>query len=639
MPDANGNLTPEEQAALAKYGPIFQSMATQRPGLGGGASDLAGADPNPQRAPISPDTLKQYLPTIVALTGPVGAAGAGAFKLMQNLGGQEQVAAAPPKAGGGILGWMADVGRPGKPGLISNLTKPPAPGAEGADVGRDPDALGAPDPTDHSLAQSDRDIKAEAAGREKTEQLKGASPEQLLATLQALNGPRVVGMTKGGYQPSARGMQTSTEEKVQSPDWYSTLRDFEARGKSAAEGQAIVAGEQARAQADAAAQKSAQLQTQAMAEEKALAQEESARQAAQFRIDRAMADYQASGPRFQNYGTLFDQSTPAQKISGLGGMLLGLFGQAMTGQPSAFQVQLDKLIERRAQEAEADSRRKLQGVGMAENAYARLERSFSDQRAARSALRAIYAEQAKAELEQSAASIGVALENPMLQQALADLDAKKLGFLKETAAVVNETAREEEKYAPPRAVLAQGMSGSLASLIGKDRAEEVDKYESELEKRGVHQAEQGFSLMKQGLAAMKNEGAGRGKGFLLKLATSKPEAYGELVAQFGSTPGMQMFLEGFSRLRQTDVGKATTSTELINSANALGTGDPKALDTALYSFNHRIQNQKDALQVRFPGAARDYALLQEYYARLGRGPADYQGVPHPEPQTEPVPIR
>lgn len=496
------------------------------------------------------------------------------------------------------------------------------------------------------LADQERAALDQAAREGGSGMVRGASPDAqraaVLAALQGL-GPRVVGMTKGGFQPSARGEQVQVESKVPSPDFMESLARFSEHGKAAAEGEAAVATEMQLLAQVAAERRAQSLRTQAQAEEQALQSEERARGFAEQRIQKAVADFEASAPRAENYGTLLEGRTDGERIGAVAGALLGMFGGAMTGKPSQFVAQLDSSIERRAKAAEAASRVKGAVVGMQENAYARLERNFADARAARSALRAIYTEQAKSELEAAAARVGVGAEHPRLQAALAQLEEKRLGYLRETASVVTQNARNEEKYAAPRAIMAGGVGKlgvrGLESVLDKDQLEALGKFEQELEKRGVHQAEQGVELMREGLNDMKRENPEEGKRFLLRLAATDPKKYGELFAQVAGSPGAQKYLEGYQRIRQADAGKALTGTELVSSANALGTADDQALEVAIYAFNRRIQDQYNALRAGPYGEAyKLYQLKKAYNASEGRSGGDIRGTQSPIPQTEGLPI-
>lgn len=493
------------------------------------------------------------------------------------------------------------------------------------------------------LAGEEQRIKAQAAGEAGAVPVQGADPlAQRQAILAALGGlqPRVIGVTRGGFQPSARSNQAQVESKALPPAWHEALASMTAAGRSAAEGGAVVESELARVQMDAAAKRTQDLQTQARAESEALQTEERARTMAEERIQRAMVDFDKSGYRPENYGTLFAEQSPGGKMAGILGGILGMFGGAATGKGNAFTEQLDKQIERRARAAEAESQRKGALVGMQQNAYARLERSFADSRAARASLRAIYTEQAKEELVREANRVGIAAEHPKLQASLAALEEKRLGYLRETASVVTENARAEERYVPPQAIIAQPTGlGGIEDLLSKGDRESLKDFEGELEKRGVHQAEQGVSLMREGMREMASANPEEGKRFLLRLAAANPQRYGEIFAQFGSEPGAQKFLEGYQRIRQSDAGKALTGTELVSSANVLGAGSDKELDTAVYAFNRRVQDQYDSLRAGgYDKAYKIYSLIRAHNESLGRAPRDLRGVPHPEPQTEGLPV-
>lgn len=520
---------------------------------------------------------------------------------------------------------------PGAPGATASPAEPTAAAAYGRRSDEDIKRSG-------WFGLSDDEIKSKAAGEFGKTQLNAASPQTLDMALRAF-APRMVGVTKGGMVPSTEGHQAQTESKVFPKEYYDVLKQLDAHGRSAAEGNSIVETETQRALANSAAERQSMLAEQAKGEEAALKQEGEARAFAQDRINRAITDYQASGPRFENYGTLFNDSAPMQQVAGFGGMLLGLFGQADTGQPSAFTAQLDKMIEQRAQMAEAQSKKLGQVVGMRENAFSRLERSFGDARAARATIRALYIEQAKAKLEQSAAQIGISSENPRYQSALAELDQKMLAHLKEGASVVTEGARNESRYAPPRAIMAQPTSGFDVSQLSKEDQSSLKDFEAELQKRQILQQQTGVALMSEGLKDLKGEDPGKVNTFMHALARSNPERWGQLAAQLGSSPGNLKFVAGMEKVLRGEGGKALPAGEMMLNALKYGSGSLADLETGLYTVNRSVQDQFDSLRAGpYARAYQIYSMLHEKHSLEGRAPQDVRGLPHPVPQTEPAPV-
>lgn len=497
-------------------------------------------------------------------------------------------------------------------------------------------------PARRALEEEEAAGKAQAAGEAGERPVVGVSPEaRRQAVLDALGGgqPQVVGYSKGGMMPSGTTQQAQVERKVMPPEWHESLARFTETGRAAAEGLSAEAALVAEARARAASRQARQLEVDARAEQIAQQNEQNARQLAEQRIQAALADFQASGPRPENYGTFFDEATPGGKVGAIFAGLFGAMGGAATGRPSGFTEALDKQIENRARAAEAEQRRMGAVLGAQETAYGRLEKAFASEQQARAAIRAIYYQQAGEELKAELGAIGVGAEHPRAQAMLQELEGKRLGYLSQLASGVIESARADQKFVPPQAIVAKprGLSGIFANL-SKDQMEQLQKFEAELEKRGVLMAEQGVAGMNEGLREMMKNDPQSGRRFLLKLAASRPGSFGEVFAQFSSTPGAQKFLNGYQRFISSDAGKATTATELTNLGNSLGSGSDEALQTAVYGFNRRVQDQYDSLRAAgYDDAYKVYGLVRELVSSE-RGPRDVQGIPHPAPQTEPFPV-
>src|SRR5262249_37748680 len=126
-----------------------------------------------------------------------------------------------------------------------------------------------------------------------------ADPAALAAMLRGAQ-PRVIGMTRGGFQPTTRGETAQTESKVMPPEWKEALAHLTMHGKAAAEGNAAVQSEGYALQARAAERRAAMLQQSAEDEQAQLAMEDRARQAAEQRIQLAMQDFAQSAPRAEN---------------------------------------------------------------------------------------------------------------------------------------------------------------------------------------------------------------------------------------------------------------------------------------------------------------------------------------------------
>lgn len=445
---------------------------------------------------------------------------------------------------------------------------------------------------------------------------------------------RVVGMTKGGFQPTARGETAQVESKVMPPEWREALAQFTMHGKSAAEGGAAVGSELAALSQRAAEQRAASLQEAAQAEELALASEDRARQAAEQRIALAIRDFEQSAPRAENYGTLFAGRDPGERMGGVAGSLLGIFGGALSGTPSKFAAQLDKQLERRAAAAEAASRVKGQVVGMQENAYARLERTFANSAAARAALRSIYTEQAKAELESAAAAIGIGAEHPKLQEALAALEEKRLGYLRELASTVTQQARSEEKYAPPRAIVVPGAGGGLEAGLTPKQKDDLRDLGKIFREEEIPQARAAVTLMKEA-----SDEIGEDSAFWATVASANPETIGQIYSRFAADPPRQKFLAAFNEYLASKSGKAVTKSEGGRISQLLGSGDKKARETAISVMDRGVQSQLRTLQeTGWDESMLNYLWNKAANDARGRSGRDIRGVESQQSVTEPPPV-
>lgn len=487
-------------------------------------------------------------------------------------------------------------------------------------------------PVGGGVAGGDAAIKAQAAKESGSAPAYAGDPRDLLEQPQQ---QRLLGYTKGGFQPTTNSRSAQTERKAMPPEWYDALRAFTDSSRVAAEGQAIGGSELARIQADAAAKRSQMLARQAETEQEALALEDRARQAAELRIQAALQDYANSAPRAENYGTLFEGASPGKRIAGIFGSLLGIFGGAMSGQPSQWTKQLDSMIERRARAAEANSRVKGQLVGAAENAYARLEQSFGDQRAARSSLRAIYAEEAKAAMEQQAAELGISMENPKLQAALAAIEEKRLGYLKDTASTVVESARADERYVPPQAIVSTptGMGGMDAGL-SKEQRDELRAFGKILREEGIPQARAAVALMKEA-----SDEIGEDSTFWANVASANPGTISQLYTRF-SSPAQQKYLSAYNDFLANKSGKAVTQSEGSRFTALLGRGDRKSRETAIGIMDSGLQGQIRTLQeTGWDEQSQTWQRHKAYNDQRGRSGLDIRGVPSPQSATEPPPVQ
>ena len=471
---------------------------------------------------------------------------------------------------------------------------------------------------------------------------RGADPAALADLLRRQPTTQVVGMTKGGFQPNTRGESAETQSKVLPEEWYQALDDFKMHGRAGAEGEAAYVAEQASLKASQAERQAAALQQQAQAEELALAGEDRARQAAEARISTALQEFEAAVPRAENYGTLFQGKDPGERMGGVIGSLLGIFGGALSGTPSKFTENLDKQLERRARAAEIGAQMAGQRVGFEQNAYARLEASLGSSRAARAAIRAIYTQQAQAEMEAEAQRLGVAIEHPQFQQAMAALKEKEMNYLRETASLVSQQARSDERYVPPRAIVAQTPAAAtdLEGLLSKEDLEDLRKFEGELEKRGILQGEQAVNEMLQGISEMQKADPDAKRRIGLVLTANAPENWANAFGQLAATPGSQRFLMGYNLYLQSLGGKAITKQEGMRLGGAIGSGGNEALNVAGQIFSRKVTDGYRSLASGGWGrASRNYAVIRAANRAQGRGPFDFTRVDTPESRQEPPPVQ
>jgi hypothetical protein len=503
----------------------------------------------------------------------------------------------------------------------------------------DPTAKGAPRTAARMSVNAGQDpdapIKAQAQTEKGNSTVQAGDPSLLLQE-PGNQQQRVLGYTKGGFQPTNNSRAAQTESKVMPPEWHDALRAFTDHSRSAAEGKAIGDSELARIQADAAAKRQSVLQEQAKGEQLALQQEDSARQAAEMRIQTALADYAAATPRAENYGTLFEGADSGKRIAGVLGSLLGIFGGAMSGQPNQFNKQLDSMLERRARAAEANARMKGQLVGAAENAYARLEQSFGNAGAARASLRAIYTEEAKAAIEQQAAELGISMENPRLQAALAGVEEKRLGYLKETAASVMESARADERYVPPQAIMSAVTTGTggMDAGLTKEQLEDQRQFGKVLREEGIPAAQAAVSLMKEASDEIGNDSV-----FWAAVAAANPETVGQLYSRFGADPKRQKFVSAYNDFLASRSGKAVTNSEGARLSVMLGDGSPAARAAAIQIMNQGVQTQVRTLQENgWDEQSQRWQRHKAYNDSRGRSGLDIRNIPAPQSVTEPPPV-
>lgn len=430
---------------------------------------------------------------------------------------------------------------------------------------------------------------------------------------------------------TSQGRVSQTEKKILPPEWYQSLDRFTGHATdSAVRGTAgdLALLELHRQAAERRGQIDRDFRT---ATEESALREASAMSRARRKVDQAVKAYVASGPKYESVKTVLRDAPAGKQLMGGIGLILGIIGEAATGQPNQFTAAVNSNIERRARIAEAESRRLGDAIGVEGEQYRRLEQELGDARATRSLVRAIYLDEFKTELESRAAKVGIMAGDARLSKLFAEIEQARLGYLEKAAGVVMNQARSEQTVAPLK-----GEGGGVE--------EQLANYTEERRKRGMDTMEGGIRLMENGVQQMEGEG---GRGYATTVAFRQMLANPRLWATLSAvvpgakiTPGEQAFINGFLQFLASDAGKALTDSERAGIASAAGRGDTAGLREMIRNFQTRYDAQERGLVPSYGKAIQLYRIRQQIDdAENPRKLYDVRGVETQPPVTERPPVR
>ena len=479
-----------------------------------------------------------------------------------------------------------------------------------------------------SLAEQELLAKAKAAQELGKAQVTGQTPAQAAAAAQAAlqaslanpGGARVIGMTKGGFQPSQRSSQ-SQRERTELPPGYTEVASEELR-------QNRIQGEEMNEQAllaDALAVKNAKVRSkiaeiQQFAQEKAMDEEERALQGAQDQIASAISEFKKGGPKLITYRDIWDSQDGGGKVTLALSFIAGAFG-SVGGGPNGATKALDNFIERKIDIQQRESERQGKAIGDAQNAYEALHQRFRDKETTRKALRLVALQQFDEHVAEEAANLGIGMGDARLAKLRGDLLNKQRGIMKELGSKILEQQAQTDRYAAPQAITVGGMGSQGAR--GKEKPNE---YELARIKESLPKKQTAAKKLKELVASMSE----KDRGFIENLARRKaavdPGSWYEFFLRNDDPGKTQQMLQAVNTIVQDSGGRALTKDEASRyAAHIVGDGSPEALVRGAEFAQQLINADEEALHAAFPAQYEEGNLRRGIYRNVDQ-PHELEGL-------------
>lgn len=468
---------------------------------------------------------------------------------------------------------------------------------EGVDPGATP-GWGGPPGSGGSLAATEAAALADAKAKLGIGQISGQSPTQAAAAAQAAlaaGQPRVVGVTKGGFQPSTRSSQAQVERTQMPPGYLDVaageLQQDELAGRGNIE-HALLAAAQARKNAMVRGKME---EIQRFSQEKAAADEDAALHGARQRIDSAMAKFAAAGPKEITYADIWKDQGTGGKITLALGFIAGTLG-SMGGGPNKFLEQLDSSIQRKIDIQQAESERSEKEVGQAQSAYDVVRESLRDSEATRQTLNLMYLRQFDQYVTEQAAGLGMSTGNTRLAALKSAILSKQRSIMKELSSKILEQQATADKYAAPQAIVAGGFGAG-----GGKGGEEATKYELERMKAGLPAKASAINQLKQAASELTPDDATYFENLARRKAAVDPGSWYEFFLRNKNSPATQKMVGAVNTIVQSQGGKALTPIEAARYAGALiGDGSPAAIAAGAARAQEDLNKEEETLHSAFP---------------------------------------
>lgn len=457
---------------------------------------------------------------------------------------------------------------------------------------------------------------------------------QLEATIEQLG---------GGGGPDLKSEQSvgsahQVEQKKLPPEWYKSLAEYTGLSRNAATGLTEEQTLLTAAQAAAAERKRQMDEDFRIASEDAAAKEASVLGHARDRVQNAVRAYKESGPRAETLGTVLAEAPTGKAAMGILGLIVGGIGAAALGkQSNGFTDAVERNIERRARIAEEESKRLGQNVSMEGDQYRRVLGAVGDAQATREFIRSMYYTELKDELTAAAGKIGIASHDARLQQALSQIELKRMDALEKTAAVVMNRSESQMR---------QSVGPGTGGKISPQMQEKLGKLEEQRQKLKIPEQEAAIRMIKNGQAQMAEERKQGKHGALsrkaLQAVIANPGDWKNTLGVISSqlTPGEIMVLNGVAAHALAMGGKNLTVTE----GNRVGTIFGDASPEDILEGIRALQTNQNALEQELIGAGYGDAmqLFRALQARENLEPRklyDVQGLEAGSSVTERPPVQ
>lgn len=420
---------------------------------------------------------------------------------------------------------------------------------------------------------------------------------------------RVVGMTRGGFQPTTRQTQGQVERTQMVPGYNSVASEEIRQRGLAGEGnvrQEIMALDLARRNSQTEGEIR---RIHAWATEQANAEEDRALKGAQDKFDSIVQEFQNSGPKMRTYADLWNNASGGQKVMQVFGFILGSLGSMQKGRTNAFLDQLDKTIQRQADIEEKQSEKLGRAVGFAQNAYGVLRQRLRDRSLARDAYHLLALQAFDEKVKEKAAQLGLSSGDARLAQVRAENLERQRSIMEKLSSKVLSQESAAERYLPPQAIMAPGAS------LPKGAGEEAEKYEKARIEAKLPDKMAAIKGLRQALSKMSPKDEGFISNLIRRRGLLDPRGFSALAMRSDNPELMQQVGTALSVIMNSRGGKSLTETEAAHYGGSLvGDGSIAALKRGADLAEQDVNETEAALHAAYPMGYEIGNLRQQLHA-------------------------
>lgn len=491
-----------------------------------------------------------------------------------------------------------------------------------------PDAISAPgaELTDPGAAER------AALGKQKTEQANVQSQGQRASAAQAAlsgaydrvlgrSGAAIVGKVPSQWIPSTR-QQQGQRESTEMPPGYLDVASEELRQRGIAGAGQVQQEMGALDLARQNAQAEGEIRRiHSWAAEQANAEEDRALHGAQDKLDSIFTEFKNSGPKMRTYADIWNNSSGAQNVMQVFGMIFGSLGSMQKGRTNAFLDKLDNTIQRQAEIEEKQSEKIGRALGYAQNAYGVLRQRFRDRSVARDAYHALALDAFRQSVAEKANALGLSSGDARLAQVNAELLERQRSIMEKLSSKVLSQESEAQKFMPAHVVMAQANAMKPEALEAAVKQYEDDRLKAELPQKTA-----AIDDLKQTAAEMTPSDESMFQDLLRRKALADPNSWSELIARSKNPQLMQRLLEGVNTVVQSAGGKSLTTNEGQRyAASTVGDGSKHGIELGLEGEQRKVDKIEESLHAGNEVGYLFGNLRRKVYSNINQ-PHETEGV-------------